>query len=153
MITVIELVEFVFGAVLFLARIYYLIYKIIYSGRSMARREGEEIDRSAQLLFLPRHKKMVRRMLWWMAGLVVFLEINLRILGIVHLDLYKIIHIFIAVTSFTLLLITALFFNGEKKPHLHRWFAYTSCTLFLIATLTGIPMFLEDILQKIRSLH
>lgn len=146
--------EFAVGLVVLLVIIHFLFLKTIFRGRSI--RLMRQIRKSINInsagkktSLLASHKKSGRGTLVVMISLVFFLEINLRLLGIGHLNWFKILHIAIALTSLVLLVMVAFPFSGEKKPRYHGTLAYTAYALFVIATVTGLPMFAWDLWQKI----
>lgn len=142
--------EFAVGSIVLLSIIHFLFLKTIFRGRLMRQiRKSGNTHLLGETFLLTNHKKSGRRTLVVMISLVIFLEINLRLLDMGHLNWFKVVHIGIAVTSLGLLIMVAFPFNGEKKPCYHGKLAYTAYALFIITTLTGLPMFALDLWQKI----
>ena len=141
-------VEFVVGCVALLSIACYLLYKTAHRGRLLARKKIERTPAT-----LATHQKTARYTVFTLLCLLVYLEGNLILTGVRATDngvipvWYLLMHVFgLAVPAFIGLSLAAFVFTGEKVSW-HNRLVYTSITLFCLAVLTGVPMFLWDAWQ------
>ena len=140
--------EFVVGCGALLGRACFLLYTTARRGWLLARKKIERTPAT-----LATHRKTARYTVLTLLCLLVYLEGNLILIGIRATDdgvipvWYLLVHVFgLAVPSFIGLSLAAFVFTGEKVSW-HNRLVYTSISLFCLAVLTGVPMFLWDAWQ------
>ncbi len=115
----------------------------ILAGKTYA--TGREASKlTVPYLFVRSHKKNARRLFWYLFFAVCVIECMVRFGGGVKIkDALFITHVTVASLSFILFFLLNWPLTGLKKPHIHKYIAYSSLVLFLITILTAIPIILR----------